>query len=94
MELDVPYKTGAATLCQLIMSIMSTMYPESPLFHNVSLNYCDDGHIFKCLPPLEDQETIMIHTLLPYLCHYVGADVEAYFTTDCIERCEGLTYDE
>lgn len=94
MELDIPANTSTPTLRQLIMSITSIQYPTCPLFHNVSLNYCGDGHIFECLPELEEEASIMSNTLLPYLRHYLGSDVEKYFTMDTIERCEGLSYDE
>jgi hypothetical protein len=94
MELDIPTNTSTPTLRQLIMSITSIQYPDCPLFHNVSLNYRGDGHIFECLPELEEEASIMTNTLLPYLRHYFGEDVEAYFTMDTIERCEGLSYDE
>ena len=60
----------------------------------VSLNYRGDGHIFECLPELEEEASIMTNTLLPYLRHYFGTDVESYFTMDTIERCDGLSYDE
>jgi hypothetical protein len=94
MELDIPAKSHTPTLRQLIMSITSAQYPECPLFHNVSLNYRGDGHIFECLPELEEEASIMTNTLLPYLRHYLGKEIEAYFTMDTIERCEGLSYDE
>ena len=94
MELDIPANTSTPTLRQLAMSIPSAQYPNCPLFHNVSLNYRGDGHIFECLPELEEEASIMTNTLLPYLRHYMGASVEQYFTMDTIERCEGLSYDE
>ena len=94
MELDIPANTSTPTLRQLAMSIPSAQYPNCPLFHNVSLNYRGDGHIFECLPELVEEASIMTNTLLPYLRHYMGASVEQYFTMDTIERCEGLSYDE
>ena len=43
---------------------------------------------------MEEEATIMIRTLLPYLKHkYPDQPVEEYFTEQAAERCAGLTVD-
>ena len=82
------------TLCEMIMEIRSEKYKDTQLFFSVDADWRGRGHVFSFSPKMEEEATIMIRTLLPYLKHqYPDQEVEEYFTEEAVCRCQSLTVD-
>ena len=93
-HLDYCSSEDDITLREMIMEIRSERYKDTQLFFSVDADWRGRGHVFSFSPKMEEEATIMIRTLLPYLKHkYPDEPVEEYFTEEAVERCAGLTVD-
>ena len=95
VQLDY-HKDNEPTLRQMIMSIKTKDNNKIPLFHCVDLDWKRDGFTFQYAPDLQDEAECVIFTLLPHLKFLFPhvSSLESHFTESCIDRCEGLIYDE
>ena len=94
--LQLDYSSGPAgthTLRQMIMGL--TVDEDTPLFHNVDLDWKGVGYVFQFSPELKAQAECTIHTLLPLLQHhYPNSGIQSNFTQRAIDRCKTMVYDE
>jgi len=93
IQLDYSHDAGRIpTLRQMIMTLKTKN--DTPLFHNVDMDWRQDGFTFQFSPFLEDEAHTAINTLLPLLKHYFpNIDVGANFSTDAEERCSTMMWD-
>ena len=93
-NLDYCLDEDDITLREMIMEIRSEKYKDTQLFFSVDADWRGRGHVFSFSPKMEEEASIMIRTLLPYLKHkYPDQNVEEYFSEEAISRCNGLTVD-
>ena len=94
---QIDYAAAASnepTLRQMIMSINSKD-TTTPLFHCVDLDWRGQGYTFMFSPKLQEEAECMIFSLPTFLQHhYPDVNVTQHFTSEAIERNEGLKYDE
>ena len=93
-ELDYCTNEEEPTLREMIMEIRSEKYKDTPIFFSVDADWRGRGHVFSFSLKMEEEATIMIRTLLPFLkFQYPDDPVEEYFTEEAIRRCKGMTVD-
>jgi hypothetical protein len=93
IQLDYSSAPDDPTLRQMIMAL-TTRDNDIPLFHCVDLDWKGEGYIFQYSPSIKVEAECTINTLLPLLkFKYPGIDIEKYFSTEAIERCEGYAFD-
>jgi len=95
IQLDYSSNPGITpSLRQMIMSLKLTE-KEIPIFHNVDMDWRQEGFTFQFSPYLRDDAETTINTLLPLLKHYFPeVEVESNFTDDAIERCQYMQWSD
>jgi hypothetical protein len=77
----------------MIMSL-TTKETDIPLFHCVDLNWKGDGYTFQYSPQVKNEAECTVHTLYLLLkFHFPDQDIDEHFTTETLEKCEDLEYD-
>jgi hypothetical protein len=94
LQLDYAPIQTQPTLRQMIMEL-TTEEGNIPLFHCVDLDWSGEGFVYQYAPAVKVEAECIMNTLLPILHHkYPDADVQKFFTQECVDRCEGYTWDE
>ncbi len=96
IDIDTDFNSDLPTLRQMIMSITANGKPNTPLFHNVDLDYQGMGHVFQYSNDVAAEAECAINTLLPYLMYLfpeLDGYEDEYFYDEAIARCEGLIFD-
>ncbi len=57
--LDKPHPDSGVPLCQVLMDILSTVYPDSPVFHTIDKSWRDDNWV-----PVKNRSVPLFGTIL------------------------------
>jgi hypothetical protein len=84
------------TLREMIMSMTSTHYPQTPLFLSIDQAWNNPGvHVLAFMPRMEAEARHAVTTLLPFLKHkYKNDNVELYFSQSAKQRAIDTMWDE
>jgi hypothetical protein len=81
--LDRPEPTTGHSLCNLIMSIPSQIFPGTPLFHTVDKQWrSENGVTFTFLPENDSDARSIIAGLIPFLRYMADPWYLKMFTTE------------
>jgi hypothetical protein len=74
---------------------LTTEEGNIPIFHCVNLDWSREGFVYQYTPAVKVEAECTMNTLLPILHHrYPKADVQKFFSHECVDRCEGYMWDE
>jgi hypothetical protein len=95
LMLDRPEPTSGISLCQIILSIPSQVFPGTPLFHTINKQWrSENGLTFTFLPENDSEARPIIAGLIPFLWDTTDSWYMKMFTTEAKYRHASSKWDQ